>query len=427
VDGFLGRDRCDDPRMRGFRTRSTVDDVLALIDRRVGLLATENVPLGEAAGRVLAAAVEAREPVPPFDRAAMDGYAVRGEETFGADPYSPAMFTCVGRARPGRAFAGLVGPGDAVQIATGAPMPPGADTVVKAESTQTAGSTVSVFEPTPPGRHVGRRGEDLARGVVVFAAGRVLRPQDLGVLSALGSDVVDVVRRPGVTVLVTGDELLPPGQPARDFQIADMNSVMLAALIARDGGNTRVIGPLPDDRDRLRSEIARAAGAADAVLVSGGSSAGPEDHAPGLVAELGELLVHGVALRPASPAGLGFVGGVPVVLLPGNPVSCLCAYDFIAGPIVRRLGGRPLAWPYRSLERPLAHKLASELGRVDYARVKLVDGKVEPLAISGASILSSTTRADGFVVVPADLEGYAAGTLVTVWLYDLCYSYTSGS
>ena len=140
--------------------------------------------------------------------------------------------------------------------------------------------------------------------------------------------------------------------------------------------------------------------------------------------------MHGVALRPASPTGLGFLttdgdkgvvtthAAVPVVLLPGNPVSCLCAYDFFAGPIVRRLGGRPSGWPHRVIEAPLAHKLASVVGRVDYARVRIERGRVEPLAVSGASILSSTTRADGFVIIPSDLEGYAAGTTVTVLLYD---------
>jgi molybdopterin molybdotransferase len=154
-------------------------------------------------------------------------------------------------------------------------------------------------------------------------------------------------------------------------------------------------------------------------LVSGGSSAGPEDHAPGLLAELGELSAHGVALRPASPTGLGFIGRVPVLLLPGNPVSCLCAYDFFAGMVVRILGGRPRQWPYQSVTLPLARKLVSMLGRVDYARVRIEQGQVEPLAVSGASILSSTTRADGFVVVPADKEGYPAGATVEVWLYDL--------
>jgi molybdopterin molybdotransferase len=270
----------------------------------------------------------------------------------------------------------------------------------------------------------------MAAGTVVLPAGRVLRPQDLGVLSALGIGSIAVIRRPQVAIVVTGDELLEPGTPAEGCRLADMNSVMLAPLVARDGGLARVVGPLADDRALLRAALVSAAGAADAVLVSGGSSTGPEDHAPGLVAELGELPVHGVALRPASPTGLGFIAApqgpeagtqaarVPVVLLPGNPVSCLCAYEFFAGPIVRRLGGRPGGWPHRAIELPLAGKLASIVGRVDYARVRIVKGRVEPLAVSGASILSSTTRADGFVIIPADCEGYAPGTPVRVMLYD---------
>ena len=198
-----------------------------------------------------------------------------------------------------------------------------------------------------------------------------------------------------------------------------MNSVMVQALVRRDGGLPRVLGPMADDRDRLEEALANAAGSADAVLISGGSSTGPEDHAPGLLARLGTLDVHGVALRPASPTGLGFVQGVAVVLLPGNPVSCLCAYDLFAGRIIRKLGGRSVDWPYHAIDRPLAWKLASSLGRLDYVRVRVVGEKVEPMAIGGASILSSTTRADGFVLVPADLEGYPAGATVTVWLYDL--------
>jgi molybdopterin molybdotransferase len=145
---------------------------------------------------------------------------------------------------------------------------------------------------------------------------------------------------------------------------------------------------------------------------------GLEDHAPRILAEVGELAVHGVALRPASPTGLGFLGGRPVFLLPGNPVSCLCAYDLFASRAVRGLGGRDRGLPYRSCRLPLARKIVSMVGRVDYARVRVNAGQVEPLAVSGASILSSTTRADGFVLVPADLEGYAPGEEVEVFLYD---------
>lgn len=407
-----------DPRLRGFRERTAVEEVIARIDERVGRLDEERVPLAEAAGRVLAGEAIASHDVPPFDRAAMDGYALRGEETFGADPYNPAGFRVGGEARPGRAFGEVLGAGEAVSIMTGAPMPAGADTVARVEATQRDGAIVRVFEPFPVGRHVGRRGEDLLAGAVVLEGGRRLRPQDLGILSALGMGEVPVVRRPRVAILITGDELLPPGTPAEGWRIADMNSPMLAALVARDGGAPRVVGPIRDDREVLRAALDAALRGTDVVLVSGGSSTGVEDHAPGLLAELGEVVAHGVALRPASPAGTGFIGGVPVVLLPGNPVSCLCAYDFFGGRVVRRLAGLPADWPYRSVERPLARKLTSAAGRVDYARVRVGPEGVEPLAISGASILSSTTRADGFVVVPADLEGYPAGATVRVWLYD---------
>ena len=172
----------------------------------------------------------------------------------------PLSCACVGEARPGRRCEIVVGPGEAVQITTGSALPPGADTVVKVESTRREGDSVAVFEATPPGRHVGHRGEDVAAGTIVLEAGRVLRPQDLGVLSAVAARTIAVIRRPRVAVIVTGDELLPPGAPAEEDRLADMNSVMLAPLIARDGGLAEVIGPLPDDRDALRDEIARAGG-----------------------------------------------------------------------------------------------------------------------------------------------------------------------
>lgn len=407
-----------DPRMRGFRVRSTVEDAQHLIDARVGPLGAESVPLDHGYGRVLAESVVASVSVPPFDRAAMDGYAIRGEETFGADGSNPAPFRLVGRSRPGRAFYGMVMPGEAVEIATGAPVPQGADAVAKVESSRIDGSTIRIVEPTPPGRNVGRIGEDIRVGTMLFGAGRILRAQDLGVLSSLGAATLSVHARPSVAILITGDELLPPGTPPRDSCIADMNSVMLAALVARDGGIPRVFGPVPDLREQLRSKILELGAANDILLISGGTSTGPEDHAPSIVAELGELAIHGVALRPASPTGMGFVGQTPVVLLPGNPVSCLCAYDFFGGRIVRRLGGRPPKWPYRPIDLPLGEKLVSSLGRVDYVRVKIVEGRVHPLATSGASILSGTSRADGFVVVPSGCEGYPPLAVVRTWCYE---------
>jgi molybdopterin molybdotransferase len=407
-----------DVRMRGFQDRAEVADVLALLAARLRPLPAEAVGLAEAAGRVLAADVVAETAVPPFDRAAMDGYALRGSETFGAGPYNPLELDLVGLALPGRPFAGEVRPGQAVRVMTGAPLPTGADAVLQAEAAEEAGGKVRVADAVPPGRHVGRRGEDVAVGAVVLRAGRVLRPQDVGVLASLGATPVSVVRRPAVAVLVTGDELLPCGSKPEGYRIVDSNSVMLQALVRRDGGLPGPALLIPDRQEAVRAALREAR--ADVVLVSGGSSVGQEDHAPRVLAELGELPVHGVALRPASPAGVGFLDGRPVFLLPGNPVSCLCAYDLFAGAAVRRLGGRPPELPYPVRRLPLARKLASAVGRVDYVRVLVRDGRVEPLATSGASILSSTTRADGFVLVPRDSEGYAAGEEVQVFLYDPC-------
>jgi molybdopterin molybdotransferase len=193
--------------------------------------------------------------------------------------------------------------------------------------------------------------------------------------------------------------------------------VQLTALVGRDGGLPLPPQYVADRRELVRDALAGAS--ADVVLVSGGSSVGPEDHAPLVLAELGELAVHGVALRPSSPSGIGFLGPRPVLLLPGNPVSCLAAYEFFAGPAIRRLGGRPMDWPHRRSPLPLARKLVSAVGRVDYVRVQVAGGKVEPLATSGAANLSSTVRADGFVIVPRDREGYAPGEVVEVLWYEV--------
>lgn len=432
-----------DVRMRGFSRRAEVSAAWAWLAQHAQCLGHEAVPIDAASGRVLARDVVATLDVPAFDRAAMDGYALHGDETTGAGDYNPLAFRVVGRALPGQPFEGTVRAGEAVRIMTGAPLPAGADAVVPAEY---ARETPQGFETTMafgPGKHIGRVGEDIARGTTVLAAGRRLRPQDAGVLASLGLGAVDVVRRPRVRIVVTGQEVVAPGRPKGAHDIYDANSAMLHGLVARDGGVLQAHLRTGDDPARIRAAIGGAAGVAgdtaadarvdarddarpdphadepaDIVLVSGGSSVGTEDHAPRLLAELGELAIHGVAMRPSSPAGFGRIGDTLVFLLPGNPVSCLCAYDFFAGRAIRLRGGLPAAWPYPQQRATVARKIASAIGRVDYCRVRLRDGAVEPLALAGASVLSSTTRADGFVVVPAESEGVAAGSEVDVYLYD---------
>jgi len=408
----------DDPRMRGFRSRRTVEEVLALIDERVGVGAAERVALEDASERVLAGDVIATVNVPAFARSAMDGYAVVAEQTFGATPDDPREFRVVGESRPAKPAKAAATPDGCVRIMTGAPVPEGADAVVPVELTASAGEErVNVLGAVTPGQHVGAIGEDIAEGDRVLKRGRRLRAQDLGVCSSIGEDELSVVARPRVAVLVTGNELLPPGSKPKGHSIVDANSPMLRALIERDGGVALGAFRVPDDAAALSGALLAAVRSAECVLVSGGTSVGAEDFMPELVARAGELRVHGVAMRPSSPTGLGFVNETPVFLLPGNPVSCLCAYDFFAGRAIRRLGGRPAEFPHEQRRLPLARKIASQLGRTDYVRVRIEQGRVTPLAIRGASILSSTTRADGFVIVPHALEGHAENEKVTVRLY----------
>jgi molybdopterin molybdotransferase len=405
-----------DVRMHGFHKRSEVSTVLDWIDRQASRLGAESIPLEEACGRTLAAEVIAPLDVPGFDRAAMDGFALRGSETAGASEYNPLEFHVLGQAMPGQPFAGNLPPRSAVRIMTGAPVPDGVDSVVPAEYATETDAQIVVTRPVSPGQHVGHRGEDLQTGTAALAVGRRLRPQDVGLAASLGLDHVSVVRKPRVRMLVTGNEVRLPGAPKGLYEVYDSNSYMLRGLIARDGAVIESHLRLGDDPDRIRSALL--APGADVILVSGGSSVGREDYAPRLIAEIGDLAIHGVAMRPSSPAGLGRIGETLVFLLPGNPVSCLCAYDFFAGRTLRLLGGRPPEWPHRTRQAVVARKIVSAIGRVDYCRVRLVDGQVEPIALSGASILSSTTRADGFVIVPSNCEGYGPAADVTVFLYD---------
>lgn len=405
-----------DVRMKGFAERADVEEVERFLVAATRPLPPERVRLEECVGRVLAQDVRAGFAVPGFRRSAMDGYAVRGEETFGASSYEPVAFQLLGETLPGRSFPGRVEAGQAVRVMTGAPLPEGADAVVMAEVCREVGARVEVSEAVTPGRNVGAVGEDIRAGQHVLSPGRRLRPQDAGLLASIGVAEVACVRRPRVRLLVTGDELLPAGAKPEGVRIVDSNSVVLRALVARDGGELLPFEILPDRPERIRAALVEPG--ADAILVSGGSSVGSEDHAPRLLAELGKLHFHGVSMRPSSPAGLGVLGEAFVFLLPGNPVSCLCAYEFFAGPTLRGLGGRSRAWPHRRVRLPLARKIASEVGRTDYVRVAVEGGRVLPLATSGASILSSTVRAAGCVIVPRELEGMPEGAEVEVLLYD---------
>jgi molybdopterin molybdotransferase len=405
-----------DVRMRGFLRRTPVPVLLSRIEQHCPPLPAEVTLVTEAWGRVLAETLTAPVDVPHFNRAAMDGFAVRGEETFGASAYNPIPLQVVGQSLPGKPFAGEVSAGTAVRIMTGAPLPQGADAVLMAELAEAVGDSIQVAEAVPPEKHVGKIGEDVRSGALLFRQGRCLRPQDVGMLSSVGIPEVAVIRKPTVELLITGSELLAPGTQPSGVQIVDSDSVMLRSLVKRDSGNLLGIQHLPDDREPLRKALLDST--AEVVIVTGGTSVGLEDHAPTLLSELGELLVHGIPMRPAAPMGFGLLGERKVFLLPGNPVSCFCAYDCFVARALRLLGGRNPDWPYATQTVRLKTKISSQIGRIEYVRLRLDDDGAEVLASGGASILSSTTQADAFFLTEEESEGIAAGETISVWRYD---------
>jgi molybdopterin molybdotransferase len=284
-----------------------------------------------------------------------------------------------------------------------------------AEYAEEAGKLVSILQPISPFKNVGRVGEDVHKGDVVLRRGRKLRPQDLGVLASIQVAQIPVYRRPTVALIVTGNELVEVGAPLTSCQIVDSNSFTLSGLSRRLGALPVRKGIIRDDYHLIKDALQQAA--EDVIIITGGTSVGAEDFAPLIIQELGELVVHGVAMRPSSPVGFGFIQRQPIFLIPGNPVSALVAFDAFVGPTLQRMQGLQPAYPYATMRGKLTRKIASAIGRVDFVRVRCTATGVEPLRVTGASILSSTTRADGFVIVDKNSEGLDEGQEVEVYVY----------
>lgn len=405
----------DDVRMRGFKKRSPVDEVLTWLDQQTVDLAEQTISLQEAAGRILANDVSSQFNIPGFARSMMDGYAIVAADAQGSSPANPLELSVIGKSMPGQGCTAQIKFGTAVRIMTGAPVPEGANAVLPAENVEIFENSIMLMESVAEGRNIGRIGEDIASGSKILKKGRCLRPQDIALLASIGEKNVDVIRKPRISIVVTGNEILEVGELPKDYQIINSNGPMLEALSIRDGSVIVNSVIVPDDPDLIRQLMLADY---DILLITGGTSVGEEDMAPLLLAELGNLVIHGVAMRPSRSAGMGTIGKKLVFLLPGNPVACLCAYDFFASRLIRRISGYAKKPPYLSVRKILKQKLVSMVGRTDYARVRLCGDAVEPVAISGAAILSSTTQADGFVIIPENSEGYPAGAEVEVYLYD---------
>jgi len=403
-------------KMRPIRETIPLDEARALIDAQVKpLMRTERVPLRDANGRVVARDIIAPFDVPPFPRAAMDGYAVRAEDTFGASRYEPTMLECVEQVFTGQVPSREVRPGQCTEIATGAPMPAGADAVVMVEETdKDSKGTIRIFTPVFPRQNVGGQGADLTGGQPVLTSGELLNASRVGALAAIGTTDLDVYARPRVAILSTGNEIVDPGQPLAPGQIYDINKFTLTSIVAEHGGLPephRTAIDTIEDLSRAVDECLEA----DLLVFSGGSSVGERDLILDVIAQKGEVLFHGIAVKPGKPTAFGVVRGKLVFGMPGYPTSCLSNAYMLLVPVLRRMAHLPMH-RLRSMTVPLGQRIVSTTGRHQFYTVRIVDGVALP-AFKASGDITSMSRADGYIEIPTHTDIVEKDQIVEVKLF----------
>ena len=406
----------DHPTMRPIRDTIPLDEALAIMrDAAAPIARIDTVDLQAADGRVLARDITATVDVPSFDRAAMDGYAVVAEDTFGAGRFEPATLRCIEKVFTGQMPSRRVGSGECVEIATGAPMPDGANAVVMVEETERAGDDqVRVMTPVYPGQNVGRRGADIREGRTVLTAGIVLAPSGVGAIAALGIPRVEVYARPAVALLSTGNEIVEPGRPLGPGGIYDINRFTLSSIVARHGGEPRPQPTAADTLADLGAAIDRAL-ASDLIVFSGGSSVGERDLIMDVLHARGEVAFHGIAVKPGKPTVFGRIDGRPFLGMPGYPTSCLSNAYMLLIPVLRRMARLP-AYEPPTIKLPLARRIVSTTGRHQFYTVRIVDGAAHP-AFKASGDITSMADAHGYIEIPAQTDIAEAGEIVEVRLF----------
>ncbi|MCW4021145.1 MAG: molybdopterin-binding protein [Candidatus Bathyarchaeota archaeon] len=376
---------------------------------------TEKIPIEASSSRVLAEDVIADKDVPPFDRAAMDGYAVKAEDTYEASEHNPRTLKLRAVLHAGESTATSINNEECIRIATGCPVPPGADAVVMVEFTEETKGSVSVFKAVHPGANISPKGEDMKKGEAILNEGEFLTPAKVGVLAALGRRNVVVYQKPRVVVIPTGTEVCEVGSELGEGQVYDVNSYTLTSVLSGNGASVTRSPVVPDSFEQLKSAVTRFIGH-DLIVFSGGSSVGERDLLVKVVEEAGELLFHGVQIKPGKPTLFGLVKGKPVFGMPGYPTSCLSnAYVFLV-PAVRKMARLPLKAP-RTVKAKMGKRIVSASGREQFLPVKLADGKAYPVFKRSGDI-TSMAKADGYLILPVNLDVIDEGETVTVKLYD---------
>lgn len=403
-------------KMTPFKQLITYEEALERIWKSIKPVSqTETVPIEDALDRVLAQDIQAEMAVPPFSRAAMDGYAVKADDTVGASSSKPKTLKLVETLHAGQSSNRLLAKGECAQVATGSPIPKGADAVVMVELTETNERTVKILKPAYPGENISPRGEDIEEGRVILSKGEQLSAAKVGVLAALGKKEALVYIKPRVAVVPTGSEVQELGVPLREGQIYDINSFTLASVISKNGGvpvRSRVV---PDTEQELR-EVMRRTQANDMIVFSGGSSVGERDLMSNIVQEFGTVVFHGIQVKPGKPTLFALVSDKPVFGMPGYPTSCLSNAYLLLVPALRQMARLPTKVE-RTVKARLAKQVVSSSGRMQFLTVKLKDGVAYP-AFKQSGAITSMAEADGYIILPINVDVVEKDQEVTVFVFD---------
>jgi len=403
-------------RLRGFEKLTNIDEAFSTFLKKLKpeRFESEQIPIHTASGRVTAEDIQAKNDLPPFDRSAVDGYAVKAQDTFGASQFNPKTLKLTENG---------VHEGKARQIWTGTPLPRGADAVVMLEYTKRTRDKIEVGITVTPGGNVSKKGEDVQRGEVAIKVGTRLKPHHLGLLAALGETQVNVAKKPKVAILSTGNELVELGHKPKPNQIVETNRLILSSMCQELGAEPLDLGIAKDDLKEISAKIREGLERADVVITTGGTSVGYPDLVPMSIKQIGTpgVIVHGVAMRPGMPTALAILQGKPVFILSGNPVAAMIGFEVFARPLLLKLLGVERE-PRPTLKAILTRRVAAALGRRVFLRVHVFerDGGffAEPVRIKGAGVLSTMTKANGYVKIPENREGLEEGESVIVHLFD---------
>jgi molybdopterin molybdotransferase len=404
-------------RLRGFQKLSSVDEAL---QRFLGAAEfpgpkTVSVPLGKGLNRVLAEIITAKEDLPRVDRSAVDGYAVKAQDVFGASQFKPVTLRLAQR--------GVVAGKCAKRLWTGNRIPKGANAVAMLENTKQVNSWIQIWTPVTPGENVSKEGEDIMKGEVAAQVGIRLKPQHLGLLAALGIGKVKVFRKPRIAIFSTGNEIAEVGSRRQKNQIFDSNRHIISALCEEMGATPIDLGIAKDDSvvitEKLRESLT-----ADATITTGGTSVGGPDLVPEAVNDLGSpgIIVHGIAMRPGMPTALAIIDNKPIMIFPGNPVAAMVAFEVFARPLIHRMLGLKRMETRPTLEARMARRITTPLGRRTFVRVRVFrhnnELSAEPISAKGSSLISTMTKSNGYTVVSENREGLEKGETVTVHLFE---------